>query len=60
MLRDYRLYCFDGGSRIISAEWIAAVNDAAALQQAKRLDCYRVEVWDRDRLVGRCDPPHAH
>ena len=50
----YRVYCFDGGSRITGAEWIEALNDAGALQSAKEsYDCFRVEVWDRDRLVGR-------
>jgi len=54
----YRVYCFDGGSRIIKADWIEAFNDAQALQEAKSAmpDCFRTEVWDRDRLVGRIEP----
>jgi hypothetical protein len=50
----YRVYCFDGASRIVSADWIEAVNDAEALQIAvSRFDCPRVEVWHRDRFAGR-------
>jgi len=58
-VREYRVYCFDGASRIMSADWISAINDAEAYIQTKtRLrDCFRVELWDRDRLVGRIDPP---
>jgi len=53
-VKHYRVYCFDGGSRIINADWIEAENDAEALQAAKNAyDCFRIEVWDRDRLVGR-------
>ena len=38
----------------INADWIEAENDAEALQAAKNAyDCFRIEVWDRDRLVGR-------
>lgn len=53
-MKMYRVYCFDGGSRIVGAEWIEAANDAEALQAAKdAFDCVRVEVWDRGRFAGR-------
>lgn len=53
---SYRIYCFDGGSRIVNADWIDAMNDADALSAAKEImNCVRVEVWDRDRLVARHD-----
>lgn len=53
-MKHYRVYCLDCGSRIISAEWIKADSDDAALHSAKgTFDCFKVEVWDRDRLVGR-------
>jgi len=29
-VKHYRVYCFDGGSRIIGAEWIEAESDEAA------------------------------
>ena len=53
-MKTYRVYCFDGGSRIMNADWIEAVNDAEALHLAtKRFDCFRLEVWDRERFAGR-------
>ena len=53
-MKKYRVYCFDGGSRIIKADWIDAADDADALVVAKDImDCPKVEIWDRYRLVGR-------
>ena len=53
-MKHYRIYCFDGGSRIISADWIEADSDDAAYHAAKEaFYCFRVEVWDRKRLIGR-------
>jgi len=50
----YRVYCFDGASKIVGADWIEAVNDAEALQAEKKTyDCFRVEVWERGRFAGR-------
>lgn len=58
MSLSYRVYCFDGASRILSADWIQATNDAAALADAKRnMNCPRIEVWQRDRLVARYERP---
>ena len=56
-MKPYRVYCFDGASRIVSAEWIEAANDADALKAARELmDCFRMEVWEKERLVGRLEP----
>lgn len=56
-MKTYRVYCFDGGSRIVRADWLEAFNDAEALVAAKGLmDCFRIEVWERDRLAGRYEP----
>ena len=53
-MKAYRLYCFDGASRITAAEWVEAINDAEAISVAKKNNNgVRCEVWDRDRLVGR-------
>lgn len=52
-VKTYRVYCFDGASRITNAEWIEATNDGEALVAAKQaVDCHRIEVWERDRRVG--------
>lgn len=57
-MKDYRLYCFDGASRITAAEWINAASDDDAVDAAKVMmnGCFRAEVWERDRLVGRIIP----
>jgi hypothetical protein len=56
-VKPYRVYCFDGASRIVLAEWIEAANDCEGLKAARVLmDCFRSEVWDKDRLVGRIEP----
>ena len=52
----YRVYCLDGASRFLSAEWIEAESDEHALALAARLSHgIAREVWDRDRLVGRIE-----
>jgi len=54
---NYRVYHFDGASRITSAGWVEAANDAEALLIAKsQQGGVSREVWDRDRLVGRIGP----
>ena len=52
----YRLYCLDGVGKVVSAEWVAAEDDAAAIEAAKDLmDGYPCELWERSRLVTRLD-----
>lgn len=53
-MKTYRVYCFDGASRIMGVEIVQATNDAVAVQTAKRLNNgIRREVWDRERLIAR-------
>jgi hypothetical protein len=34
--------------------WIEAADDDESMRRAKKVtDCFRLEVWDRGRLVGR-------
>jgi hypothetical protein len=55
-LRSYRVYSVDGAGKIVSADWIEAEDDAHALREAEhRLDGVALEVWDRQRLVGRIE-----
>lgn len=55
-MRTYRVYCLDGVSRFIAAEWIEAEDDDHALRIAAqlRVGLHR-EIWDRKRLVGRVE-----
>ena len=51
---QYRVYCFDGASWIVEADWLEADDDRAALRAAREVyDCFRVEVWELNRLAGR-------
>lgn len=51
----YRVYCLDGVNRFVRAEPIEAASDDNALRMARVVmgDCFKCEVWERDRLVGR-------
>lgn len=52
----YRLYCLDGASKVASAEWVEADDDAIAITIAReRHDGYECEVWQGRRLVARLD-----
>ena len=48
----YRLYSLDPAGKIETAEWIAAEDDAQAMQRARETGG-ACELWDRGRLVGR-------
>lgn len=48
----YRLYGLDGVGKVVSAEWIDADEDSAAIEAAKTMmDGLRYELWERSRLV---------
>ena len=49
----YRLYGLDGVGKVVSAEWIDADDDPAAIDAAKNMmDGLRYELWERSRLVS--------
>jgi hypothetical protein len=53
---DYRLYCLDGVGKVSSAEWMAAGDDEAAIEVAKKThDGHQCELWQGKRLVARLD-----
>lgn len=53
----YRLYCLDGVGKVMSAEWIDADHDEAAVEAAKEMmdGAPRYELWERSRLVIRLE-----
>jgi hypothetical protein len=53
MMADYRLYRFDGGSRIELAEWIKASDDDDAIRQIRELGnkAAMCELWQGKRLI---------
>jgi hypothetical protein len=53
---NYRTYCLDGTNSVVSAEWIEADDDEAAIEIVKeRHDGHKCELWDGRRLVARVD-----
>ena len=53
----YRLYSLDGVGKVMSAEWIEAGDDKAAVEAAiQYVDGYAYELWEHSRLVMRIDP----
>lgn len=53
----YRAYMIDGNDRVASYKPVEADSDAEALQAALQFaDGCDVEVWDRDRKIGRLEP----
>lgn len=61
MLKTYRIFCFDGAGRIISADWLGAADADEALANAEQsMNCVKIKVWERDRLVCRIGPEEEH
>ncbi len=52
---DYRLYFIDVDGRTTHAVDIICKNDAEAIGEAKRRLKSVLDVWQRDRFVGRVD-----
>ena len=52
-MADYRVYRYDGGSRIELAEWIEASDDAVAIERTRQLarQAVKCELWQGSRLV---------
>ena len=60
-LPTYRLYRLDGAGKIMSADWIEAGGDEDALREARERDgSARLELWERNRLVGNLGPDGGH
>ena len=52
----YRVYWLRGGGRIDGAEIIRSEDDGEAMTTARGMaDGRSVEVWDRERFIGRLD-----
>lgn len=53
MMVDYRVYRFDGMSRIEMAEWIEASDDEDAIRKTRMLGhrAAKCELWQGNRLI---------
>lgn len=51
---SYRLYRLDGAGKILTADWLEAATDEAAVREAKvGMSPGNYELWERGRLVAR-------
>jgi hypothetical protein len=51
---NYRLYRLDGAGKITNAEWIEALGDERALDEARgRAQAGSFELWEKNRLIQR-------
>ena len=56
-MATYRLYCLDGVDKVVSAEWLEADDDEAALDTAEGMHHGRkCELWQGNRLVAKLGP----
>jgi hypothetical protein len=54
--KTYRVYCFDAGRRIVSADWLPAEDDADAIARAEAQGFGSIcEIWDGKRLVAKLE-----
>lgn len=56
-MATYRLYCLDGASRFLKAEWLEANDDVMAMVLARDMarQSVRCELWAGNHLVARFD-----
>lgn len=53
----YRLYLLDGTGHVLSAQWLDADTDEAAVAVGRaRCSAVRCEVWNGPRLVAAIEP----
>jgi hypothetical protein len=52
--KTYRIYCYDGANKVVTADWIEADSDEEAIAKANAegfgSEC---EIWDGRRLVAQ-------
>lgn len=53
-MKTYRVYCFGALHKIVTADWIEAADDEAAIARAQESGFgSKCEVWDGRRLVAQ-------
>ena len=54
--KPYRVYCYDGVNKVVSADWLQAVSDEEAIEKARDAGFgSKCELWDGRRLVAKLD-----
>jgi hypothetical protein len=50
----YRVYCYDGANKVVTADWIEATSDEDAIAKAEAAGFgSKCEIWDGRRLVAQ-------
>jgi len=51
--KHYRVYCYDAAHKIVTADWLDAIDDEAAIAAARELGFgTKCELWDGKRMVA--------
>lgn len=54
--KTYRVYCYDGDHKVVTADWLEAVTDEEAIAKAKAAGFgSKCEIWDGRRLVAELE-----
>ena len=54
--KTYRIYCYDGGNKVVTADWIEAASDEEAIARAVATGFgSKCEIWYGRRLVAQLD-----
>lgn len=54
--KTYRIYCFDAANKVVTADWLEAASDKAAIALAEAQGFgTKCEIWDGDRLVAQLE-----
>jgi len=56
ILKSYRVYCYDLGRKVVTADFIKAADDDEAIAKAEERGFgTKCELWDGNRLVAQLD-----
>ena len=52
--KSYRIYCYDDAHKVVTADWLQAADDEAAIAAAREAGFgTKCEIWDGRRLVAQ-------
>ena len=54
--RSYRIYCYDAANQVVTADFVKAPSDEAAIAKVQAMGFgTKCEIWDGDRLVAQLE-----
>ena len=55
-VKTYRVYCYDGANKVVTADWVEASSDEEAIAKAEAAGIGSTcEIWDGRRLVAQLE-----